>query len=295
MSNFSDTVQRSDQVSPAVVDSNPIELDSAHEEHSAQEEATHVPPASRRPVAAVTGCTSGLGRAFAVELATRGNDMVLVGRNAAAVAELADELRRNHGAVVEELVADLEQSNDRARVVARLEQGVTALVNNAGYATPGDFWTLDPEAIEAELAVNVTAVLQFTRAALPSMLAAADGMIINVASISGLITGATGAYGAEKAWVIKFSEGLAGQVGPSGVRVQALCPGFMDTPFHQRVGNKPEDFPKPLVISVDDVVKGSLADIEKGWAVSVPGWRIKFVAMLNRFSPRRWVWKFDSP
>ncbi|CAM2862591.1 SDR family NAD(P)-dependent oxidoreductase [Skermania piniformis] len=256
---------------------------------SSSDSETDVAPA--RPVALVTGATSGLGKAFATELAGRGYDLVLVGRNAERLADVAGELERNHGALVEQLVADLEQESSRARVVARLSQGVTALVNNAGYGNYEHFWTTDIEVIRAEMAVNITAVLEFTRAAVPPMLAADNGMIINVASISGLYTGPAGTYAAEKAWVIRLSEGLAHQLQSTGVRVQALCPGFMETPFIERAGIEVDRVPKQLLIGIDEVVKTSLGDIEKGWVVSVPGRRIKFLTMLNRHSPRRRAWK----
>jgi short-subunit dehydrogenase len=243
-------------------------------------------PGATRPVALITGPTSGIGHGYANRLALLGYDLVLVARDEARLTELAAELERKYATRSEVLVADLANAADRDRVAARAADGVEFLVNNAGFAHSGEFWTLEPEQLQAQLDVNVTSVLQLTRAALPSMIAAAKGSIVNVASVAGLIPGRGSTYSASKSYVVSFSEGLAGGLAGTGVRIQALCPGFVRTEFHERAGIEMSSLPKPLWLSVDQVVAGSLSDLRKDRVLSVPGVQYKALTTVAGMIPR---------
>ena len=120
-----------------------------------------------RPVALITGPTSGLGEGYARRFARDGHDLVLVARDVARLEALAADLIAAHGIDVEVLPADLSLAADRDRVSARLKVGVLVLVNNAGFGTSGEFWEAEPVALHRQLDVNVTAVMDLTRAALP--------------------------------------------------------------------------------------------------------------------------------
>ena len=239
-----------------------------------------------RPVALITGPTSGLGEGYARRFARDGHDLVLVARDVDRLVALAAELRATHGIDVEVLPADLAEAADRARVAARLAAGVQVLINNAGLGTSGEFWTADLALLQRQLDINVTAVMELTRAALPPMLAAHKGTVINIASVAGLLPGRGSTYSASKAWVVFFSEGLANGLAGTGVGMHAVCPGFVRTEFHQRAGIEMGSMPGLMWLSVNDVVDESLADIAKGKVVSIPGNQYKALAGAGRLIPR---------
>jgi uncharacterized protein len=242
-----------------------------------------------RPVALITGPTSGLGAGFARRYAVDGYDLVVVARDAERLECLAAELHDEAGANVEVLVADLAVDTDRAKVADRLAAGVRVVVNNAGFGTSGEFWTADLAMLQSQLDVNVTAVMQLTHAALPPMLAAHEGTVINVASVAGLLPGRGSTYSASKAWVIAFSEGLANGLGGTGVGVHALCPGFVHTEFHERAGIDMAKTPSFLWLEVEDVVRECMADVAKGKVVIVPGLQYKALTTGGRMVPRNLV------
>lgn len=254
-----------------------------------------------RPVALITGPTSGIGAGYARRYAQEGYDLVLVARDGQRLRELADELAADAGDI-EILPADLSEAADRRKVADRLSAGVQVLVNNAGFATSEEFHSADPAALQAQLDVNVTAVMQLTRAALPPMLEAGSGTVLNMASTAGLLPGRGSMYAASKAWVISFSEGVSDTLGGTGVGVHAVCPGYVRTEFHERAGTDVSNVRPFLWLEVDDVVRESLADIARGKVVSVPSARYKvimaaagllprsvFRAATGRWAPRRIV------
>jgi len=245
-----------------------------------------VPRPSQQKVALITGPTSGLGAGYARRYARDGYRLVLVARDLVRLEELAAELQAAHGVEVEVLAADLSVTADRDRVADRLAAGVQVLVNNAGFGTSGEFWSADPALLQRQLDVNVTAVMHLTRAALPPMIAAGKGSVINIASVAGLLSGRGSTYSASKAWVVSFSEGLANGLAGTGVGMHAVCPGFVRTEFHQRAGIEMSSIPGVMWLTVDDVVDESLADVAKGKVISIPGVQYKVLTTTGRVIPR---------
>ncbi|RBY88772.1 SDR family oxidoreductase [Blastococcus sp. TF02A-26] len=236
------------------------------------------------PTALITGASSGIGLAFAGRLAADGYDVVLVARDRERLEALAATLRAERGVTADVLVADLSDREQRRPVEQRLEQGVDLLVNNAGYATPGDFTETPPEVLAANLEVNVGAVLALTRAALPGMQQRRSGAIVNVSSVAGFLPGRGSVYGAGKAYVTTLSESLAVSAAAHGVRVMALCPGYTKTEFHQRIGQQ-RSGPAFLWMDAERVVADALADLERGRVLSIPGAVYKGVYAITRIVP----------
>jgi hypothetical protein len=238
-----------------------------------------------RPVALITGPTSGIGAGYARRYARDGYDLVLVARDVDRLKQLADELQADAGQI-EVLPADLADPADRAKVADRLAAGVRVVVNNAGLGASGEFWTADPALLQKQLDVNVTAVMHLTRAALPAMLDAGAGTVINIASVAGLVPGRGSTYSASKAWVISFTEGLAGGLAGTGISVHAVCPGFVHTEFHARAGIDQPKVPSFMWLKVDDVVSESLAEIARGRLIIVPSIQYKAIVAAGRLIPR---------
>ncbi|MDF2975824.1 MAG: Short-chain dehydrogenase/reductase [Actinomycetospora sp.] len=244
-------------------------------------------PRGPRPGAAlVTGASSGIGAAFADHLAATDHDLVLVARDGNRLEATAERLRRQ-GVQVEVLVADLADAAGRRRVAERLSDGapVSLLVNNAGYATAGEFVDTDAADLRANYEVNMAAVLELTAAALPGMVARGEGDVVNVSSVAGFLPGRGSVYGAGKAYVTTLSRNLALTVAGTGVRVMALCPGFTRTEFHQRIGME-RSGPSWAWLDADRVVTEGMEDLEAGKAVSVPGAVYKTIVGVTRRGPR---------
>jgi len=237
--------------------------------------------------ALVTGATAGIGREFAVQLATRGDDLVLVARDVARLEALADELRTAHGVEVEVLPADLSDREQTARVAERLastERSVDVLVNNAGYSLKKRFLDNDVADEEALFDVLARAVLVLSHAAGNAMRARGSGAIVNVSSVASFM--ASGTYSATKSFVTVFTEGLAAELRGTGVSATALCPGFTRTEFHERADVDMSRLPDFAWLDAPRLVRDALADVARGQVVSVPGRRYKVAVAALRLLPR---------
>jgi uncharacterized protein len=225
--------------------------------------------------ALITGASAGIGASFATQLAARGNDVVLVARDAARLEALAKELAATHGVATEVLVADLTDENALASVEARLTdtaRPIDTLVNNAGFGTNGLLHELDVDTETRQIGLNVVALVRLTHAALGPMVARRDGGILNVSSLAGMQpTPRNATYGATKAFVTSFTQSVHEELRGTGVRATVVCPGFTRTEFQVRAGIDSSRVPGFLWQSADEVAAGALDALEKGRAVYVPG------------------------
>lgn len=245
--------------------------------------------------ALVTGPTAGIGHEFAVQLARRGHDLVLVARDVERLEAVAAELREEYGVLVEVLPADLSDRADLARVEARVadrERPLELLVNNAGFGLKERFLVNPVDAETAMLDVLVTAVLRLSHAALGVMTERGHGGIINVSSAAAFLP--RGSYSAAKAWVNSFSEWAATEYRPQGVSVMALCPGFTRTEFHGRMDVGRDSAPSFLWLDAADLVSTALADFDKGRSLSIPSARYKAITAFARVVPNGVLQKFQS-
>src|SRR5207302_1163478 len=184
--------------------------------------------------ALVTGASCGIGEAIARELAVRGWALVLVSRRVDRLETLAAELMARHDVMVEVLGADLADPGQLRVVEERLADSrrpVTLLVNNAGTGSTGPFSEMPVDGEGDTVLVNALALMRLCHAALLAMRPRGDGAILNLASVAGLMPLFPGSatYGATKAFVCSLSESLALESRPYGVRVTALCPGYVRT------------------------------------------------------------------
>lgn len=240
------------------------------------------------PTALITGASAGIGAEFARQLADRGADLVLVARSEDALQALAAELGARHGVTVEVLVADLavEQDVDRvARRIADTGRPIDVLVNNAGFGLPLHFADNDVADEVRHLRVLVEAPMRLMHAAL-GVMRGRGGRIINVASSAGFVSRST--YSACKAWIIGFSRWANDEYASDGVTVTALCPGFVHTTFHARMGLAAgeEGVPSFMWLDAPYVVRQGLRAAARGRSVVIPSLRYKAMIAGSRLVPR---------
>ncbi len=238
--------------------------------------------------ALVTGASSGIGEAFARELAARGMDLVLVARSEDKLRALAAELARGHGIRADVIAADLGREGAAERLydeVGALGMRVDMLLNNAGFGTHGPFETLSPDRDHAEVMLNVSAVVDLSHAFLPAMVERGDGAVINVGSTAGFQPlPYMAVYGATKAFVLSFSEALWAEYRGRGVRVLALCPGATETPFFGVVGAEEASVGRRR--APQQVVATGLRALERGHGSAIDGAFNYWLAQTPRLAPR---------
>jgi uncharacterized protein len=234
---------------------------------------------NRKPLALVTGASSGIGQAFAERLAQEGCDLIIVARRGDRLQSLSEQWQTKHHVNVEVMVADLSKPDGLRAVERRIAEvaPLEYLVNNAGFGGYMPFLELDPDKAEELIHLKVVAVTRLTRAALPGMAERGRGFIVNVSSRLAF-TGSMGSsqlpkratYVGANAFINAFSQLLQSELEGTGVRVQTLCPGVVATEFHEQVGIDPNRYPAAIVMKAENVVQASLAGLKLGEVICVP-------------------------
>ena len=224
-------------------------------------------------IALTTGASSGIGAIYADRLAHRGYDLILVARNQERLEALASRLRKETNKSVEVVRADLGNKEDLARVeeILKTRQGITMLVNNAGFGATASLLQSDVDRMEDMVTLNVTALMRLTYAVVPKLVGRGAGTVINIAS-NVAITPETlnGVYGGTKSFVLAFSQALNHEVAKKGVRIQAVLPGATSTDFWDVAGHSVDKLPSEIVMSAPEMVDAALAGLDLGELVTIP-------------------------
>jgi short-subunit dehydrogenase len=244
-----------------------------------------------KPLALITGASSGIGAAFAWELARRGNDLILVARRKDRLDELARSMEQMFGIAAGIVAADLATEEGIVSVEQRIAaaENLELLVNNAGFGTRGLFFHADVAGQDQMHRLHILTTLRLTHAALEGMVRRGKGGVINVSSVAAFWQSpGSVSYCATKCWMNSFTEGLALELKGAGsaVKIQALCPGYTRSGFHDAAGWDRKLIADSSWMSAEEVVSASLAGLERGKLVVVPGWRYRLVVFLMKHAPR---------
>ena len=232
-----------------------------------------------RPVV-LTGASRGIGRALALGFAARKRDLVLCARSRTELEGVAAEAR-SRGVEARAVACDLATLEGREELIRACPGPAGGLVNNAGFATAGEFARHDRAREREMVRLNVEAVVDLTHAFLPRL--GAGGFIVNVSSTAGFQPVPLFAtYAATKAFVLSFSQALADELSPQGIRVMALCPGVTRTDF-QRVAEVELAGP---VASAEEVAAFALRALDSGKRVAIHGLRNAMLIHSQRLAPR---------
>lgn len=246
--------------------------------------------------ALITGASMGIGAVFARELAARGMNLILVARSTDKMNDLANELRQKYQVHIEVLALDLaiENAAEKVRVeVENRQMSVDLLVNNAGFGMHGNFHELDAQKEHQEAMLNVVTLLDLTHIYLPAMLTKKDGGVINISStVAFQSVPLMATYAATKAFVLSFSEALWGEYRNSGVRILALCPGPVETPFFENITVKTAAYEGKD--TAENVVRKGLKAFEQNSNYLIPRTKEWILANAVRFASRSinvWILK----
>jgi len=244
--------------------------------------------------ALITGASAGLGYEFAHLFARDKYNLVLVARSGPKLADLAEQLRQQHGITVKTIPLDLglpQASQTLFEETQRAGIHVHILVNNAGYGASGAFAESPLEESYGQIQLNVMALTLLTKLYLQPMLEHRSGKIMNVASTAAFQPGPLMAvYYATKAYVLSFTEAIANELRDSGVSVTCFCPGATLTEFQKRAQTENSRLFKQLApMNAKTVAEEGYKALMEGKTLAIAGWRNWLVAESVRFAPRKVV------
>ena len=240
----------------------------------------------------VTGASAGIGLELARQLAARGHGLTLVARRRVRLEELAEELRARYGVEAQVHEADLADGARRAATIEAIRgsgKHVAALCNNAGYGSFGRLWELPREREAAMVRLNCEALVDLTGAFLEPMVVRGRGAVLQLGSLASYQpTPWNATYSATKAFVLSFSESVAGELAGTGVSMTVLCPGPVSTEFGAEAGVRDVEagLPDFLLQGPEEVARAGIEGMVRGKRVVFPGLPHRLVAQAGRAAPR---------
>ena len=254
-----------------------------------------MPTSQDRPIALVTGASSGIGEALTRCFAGAGYDLVLVARSADKLQALARVLQEQHQITATPLPADLSEPGTAQRLAATLKRRKRlpeVLVNCAGVLEQRAFVRMKPAAHQAIIDLNISALTDMLAHFLPMMQERGSGRVLNVASIAAFQPiPLLATYAASKAYVLSLSESLSEELRGTGVTVTALCPGITATSMLHGAAQANQQLsrlPAFLIGDPQDVARQGFEACLRGDAVCVPG-VVNQAAMLASRSTPKWL------
>lgn len=250
---------------------------------------THEIPAPRPDsYAVVTGASSGIGRALALELGRRGHNLILVARTTGPMEEIAAQLP---AVDVQVRSVDLADATARAELIDEMKSTrIHIIINSAGIATFGNFIDLDYEYERKQFELNATALFELTAAVIPAMVAAGEGGIVNVGSAAGnMAIPGNATYVGTKAMVNTFTEALHFELKPAGVTCTLLAPGPVreETKGSEDLTEVDDAVPDFLWTTYEDCAIDTLNALAKGKLRVVPGPLSKAMNFVSTYVPRK--------
>jgi uncharacterized protein len=252
---------------------------------------------TKRPIALITGATSGIGKEFAFRLAASGYDLIITGRRETELNNVADSITSEYKARVEVIAGDLAGRQYRLRLCRRAIRAddIDVLVNNAGFGIDHEFQTISIDEIRSMIFTHMLATVELIHAVLPGMIKRHSGTIINVSSLAAFIPGfSRSIYLGTKSFVHYFTEALSTEIGTFGIRLQSLCPGMTVSDFHRNCSEKPGKGMHLLpFMTPNEVVTKSFRSLEMGYTLCIPGACNKMLYLIARLLPTRLLMKIS--
>ncbi len=226
-----------------------------------------------RPIAIVTGASSGIGSVYADRLAARGHDLIMVARDPERLRNAANKLTERYAVSTTPLSLDLSRHSDLDILLKRIreEENIELLVNSAGIAPSGSVLDSSEEVLDQVVHLNVNVLHALTVAAAKTFVAKGAGAIINIASVVALMPESfNGSYAAGKAFVLSLTQALDAELRPKGVRIQAVMPGFTKTEIFKRAGLDSSVIPAGMMMDAGQMVDAALSGFDAGELVTIP-------------------------
>lgn len=245
-----------------------------------------------KPLAVITGGTSGIGAAYAMAYAKLKHNLLLIALDLPEETNfLIDQLEKKYGVNVKVLKADLSKQKDVAHIVSYLkkEPRIDVLINCAGFGLGKTFEDAQLAKEEAMVQLHCITLMDLSRAVLPVMRKQKKGKIINVSSLGAKLPMKKNVvYGSTKAFLTFFTESLALELNGTGIGVHAVLPGFVKTHFHDTLENSEDKQGHWLLPwqSADEVVIRSLHAVKKGKTICIPHWKYRCILKLYAIMPK---------